>query len=246
MLIYGAKKIGKTSMMRYFRKPFYFMFEPGGSALRIYQKPMPDWRTFTRHVPPFLKQKVFNIAIIDTIDLAYKACFDGTCKKMGIEHPSDESYGKGWEAVKNEFTKWIMMRMMAAKGKGLVMLSHEHIVGIKSRSGMEVTRIEPSMPKQAKEIVDAAVDIWGYYTYDGVKRVLQIQGDDVISAGHRCEGRFLWPDGEPIRYIPMGNSPEQSFKNFEAAFYNKLPREKGGAKKVSVPGSKPTKLKVRK
>lgn len=233
-LIYGAKKIGKTSMMQYFNNPMYFMFEPGGRALRIYQELMQhNWLKFTKLVPQFLKSKKFNVGIIDTADMCYKACFDFTCKRLVIDHPTDEDYGKGWEAVKDEFIKWVMLRLMSSD-KGIVFLSHEHVYEVKSRGGSSSSRIEPSMAKQPREMIDAAVDIWGYYTYDGTQRVLQIEGDEIISAGNRLVDHFLYPDGEPIKYIPMGNNAEQAFRNYERAFHNDLPRESGTKTKKPV------------
>ena len=98
---------------------------------------------------------------------------------------------------------------------------------MKKRDGSSYHRTEPSLPGQAKDVLEGLVDIWAFYTYDKDVRTLIIQGDDFIGAGHRIENRFRYADGEPIKIIPMGKSPKEAYQNFVKAFENKL--EKGGS-----------------
>jgi hypothetical protein len=54
---------------------------------------------------------------------------------------------------------------------------------------------------------------------------LVIGGSDEVDAGHRIDGRFKYPNGEPINTVPMGRSPKEGYRNFVQAFENKMPGE---------------------
>lgn len=220
LLIYGEKKIGKTSMFAYAESAFFMMFEPGGKALSIYQRPIPSWESFKKYVSLVLKSKQFKTVVIDTAEYSYKACLDHVCKKLCIEHPSEEDWGRGWQAVKDEYTREI--NRLLHSGLGIVFLSHYVEKEVKKRDGSTYHHTEPSLPGQAKEVLEGLVDIWAFYTYDHDKRILVIQGDDHIGAGHRVESQFRYVDGTPIRSIEMGDSPKEAYGNFVKAFENKL------------------------
>ena len=144
------------------------------------------------------------------------------CKKMMIQHPADEGWGKGWRAVKNEVAEYVMKLLHS--GKGVIFISHSKEEEIKKGDGAGTHRTSATLTGQAKEMLEGVVDIWAYYTYEAGERVLYILGDDYIDAGHRVEGRFLYADGTPIRKIPMGKSKEEAYENFVKAFNNELPK----------------------
>lgn len=220
LLVYGEKKIGKTSMMSYFPNTIFGMCEPGGKSLEIYQTPIRNWSDMRQFVDAVCKDTFFKTVVIDTADYAYEYCMEHVCKELVIDHPSDEGYGKGWNAVKTEFTKQISKLLHS--GKGVIFISHSKEQEIKSRSGGSYDKITSSMSKQAKDVLEGLVDIWVNYSYDGNRRFLYIQGNDSIDAGHRLKDNFKYADGKPIDRIPMGNSPEESYRNFIAAFNNDL------------------------
>src|ERR1044072_9239001 len=60
MLIYGAKKIGKTSLCSMFDNALFLFFEAGRKALRIFQEPMTSWKKFTRFVQLLKKDERFD------------------------------------------------------------------------------------------------------------------------------------------------------------------------------------------
>lgn len=232
ILLYGAKKIGKTSLASMFPDTFFLFCEPGGKGLSTYSRPVRDWNEFKGYVDLIAKDKKFKTVVIDTSDYAYEYCMDYVCKKLVIDHPSDEGWGKGWKAVKKEFT--LVLTKLLHSGKGVIFISHSREEEISKRSGDKFHRTSNTMPGQAKELLEGIVDVWGFYTYEGKRRVLLIEGDDYIDAGHRLENRFKYPDGSDIRSIPMGSSKEQAFKNFLDAFENKLQKPTTTKKKLKL------------
>lgn len=218
-LLFGEKKIGKTDLTAQYPDTLHLMTEPGGKAQSIFQRAVSDWRTYLGYVRLLKKDKRFRHVSIDVIDILYERCMEHVCSEMGIDHPSDEGYGKGWNAVRKEFTKGILA--LLDTGKGVTFVSHAAEKEIKMRGGETYDRISPTMAGQARDIVEGLVDLWFYYGYEGRRRTLTIQGSDHIGAGHRLKNNFLHPTtGAPITEIDMGSSAEEGYANLIAAFRN--------------------------
>jgi hypothetical protein len=219
-MIYGREKIGKTSLAAQFEDVMFLLFEPGGKSLRIYSRSVSSWREFKEYVVLLEKNKSrFANVCIDTVDICFKFAEEYMCNKLGIDHPSEEEWGKGWGLIQDEFTRQIVR--LCNTGRGVIFISHASEREIKKRK-TTVHRVIPTMSGQARKILEPMVDIWGYYYWDGDNRSLQIVGDEDVSAGHRLIGHF---DG--ITHIPMGTSAKESYENFIAAFDNRL-KIKGG------------------
>lgn len=223
-LLFGEKKIGKTDLSAQFPNTFHLMAEPGGKAQAIFQRPVNGWKEFTGYVKLLEKDKKFRTVVVDTADSLYNYCFDFSLQKLGIDHPADEAYGKGWKAIRDEFEKWI--RRLINTGKGIIFISHATDREIKMRDGEKYHRLQPTMGGQARDVLEALVDLWFYYGYDGSRRVLTIQGSDYIGAGHRLKNNFTFPDGTPVTEIDMGASAEEGYANLLAAFNNKYQKPK--------------------
>lgn len=223
-LIYGERKIGKTSLCAQFEDSIFLFFEPGGKGLSTYQLDIANWRDFQAAVrlltdPDNKDAARFKTIIIDTVDICYDRCLDFVCKKEGISHPSDSAYGKGWKAVESEF-KLQFSRLMLS-GKGVVLTSHAEAKTFTGRRGNEFSKLAPTMSGQSRKYVIGAADIMGYYGYYKNERYLVIAGDEDLDAGHRLSDYFRTPDGERVKAIPMGNSAEEAYSNIVRAFQNK-------------------------
>lgn len=221
MFLFGEKKIGKTSMLAHMEDAIFLMTEPGGKSLAIYQVPITRWKHFTRAVELLETDTRFKTVVVDIADHLFKMCERAVCAKLGIDHPSEEDWGKGWGALRDEFTKWIQ-RLMNIPGKGVIFTSHAVEKKIKrGRNGPEYDRVMATLSGQAKDVIEGMVDMWFYYTYDGDRRVLTLQGDEHISAGHRLTDRFKTPKGKALKEIVMGTSAQEAHHNFMEAFHNR-------------------------
>jgi len=219
-LVFGDKKVGKTSLAAQFPDALFLMTEPGARALPVYQIAILDWRMF-RDTLKLLRTpegKRFQTIVVDTVDLLFKMAETYACQKLGIAHPSEEDWGRGWSAVRDEFTA--QMQVLLNIGKGVILISHATEREIKTRSGTKYDRIQPTMSNQARDIVEGMVDIWAYYTYEGTQRVLQIRGDEHIMAGNRLQENFRY-NGKEVREIHMGSSAQEAYRNLVACFANK-------------------------
>ena len=224
-LLYGREKIGKTSFAAQFPDAFFLMCEPGGKALSIYKRNVMNWAQLRGYVDLLEQNKgQFKTVVVDTVDMAAQMCVKYVCEKLAISHPSDEEWGKGWQAVTDEMSS-VMSRLLKL-GRGVIFISHSKEKELKKRNGTSSHRVIPTMPSQARTVLEPMVDIWAYYCYtDEGKRTLHICGDEHIAAGHRLVDRF-----KNIKEIPMGSSPLKAYENFLAAFENRLASQNGGMK----------------
>jgi hypothetical protein len=219
ILLFGRKKIGKTSLAAQFEDALFLMCEPGGKALRIRQVQVRSWPELKRYVDLAIEDKETRTIVVDTADFAYEYCMDYVCDKMAMGHPSDEAYGKGWKAVRKEFTE--VIGKILHSGKGVVFISHSRDDEFKTRHSESYHKTVSSMPGQAKDVLEGLVDIWANYDYDGQRRVLIIGGSEEVDAGHRLEERFKNADGSPVNRIDMGDNPAEGYRNFVSAFNNR-------------------------
>lgn len=219
ILMFGAKKIGKTTLASMFPDAYFLTTEPGTKALSVYQTEIANWRMMKDAVKAIRKDRRFRTTVLDTVDNAFKMCDEYVCAKLGIESLADADWGKGWGEARKEFEA-VMRALLGAPGKGTILISHSTEKEIKRRDGSKFDRTQPTMATMARDICEAMVDIWAHYDYADGDRVLTIRGDENLTAGHRLQTRFQWK-GQPVEHINMGTTKEEGFANFMAAFNNK-------------------------
>lgn len=220
IILYGEKKIGKTTLLSQFPKAYSFMFEPNDSY-ELYKNDIVDWQDFVELVPQFLAgEHDFESCWIDNGRNCYELAMDFVCKASNCSHPQEKNdYGQTWSKVFKEFSLPIRQLMQSQYGFGVT--CHQTELEIETRTGRTFVQIVPDLSKAAARLFCGEIYNIFYYHYEGTKRFLQIQGDDYVTAGHRMKGHFLTTSGELVHRIPMGNSEEEAYENLIRAFDNK-------------------------
>lgn len=235
MWFYGSPGIGKTSLASMFEDVHFLMFETGGKALRIFQKPINTWPEFRAYLKALAKGgHRFKGTVTDVVEKAHTMCFAYMCKKLVISHPADvQDFGKSWGAIMNEFLE-AMSELASLDDMGTILISHAAMTKRTTRTGEEVEDIHPALSGKPLEALEGAVDLLGYMHIRRGQHVMQIRGTDSIMAKCRLEERFRYTDGSPILYIPLGNSKQEAYENFVAAFNNELspPEKESPPKKI--------------
>lgn len=236
---YGSPGMGKTTLASMFPDAMFLMFEPGGKALKIFQRSVLRWPELQAYTKQLQSQTRFRTSVVDVVEKAYTMCFDYMCKKLVIEHPHDaDDYGKSWGKINNEFYGRIG-DLASIPHMGNILISHAAMTKRKTRTGEEVEDIHPALTGKPLEALEGSVDLLGYMYHRRGQRVMQIQGTDQIMAKCRLEENFRHTDGSQVRLIPLGNSKHEAFDNFMRAFNNELPPPE----KESRPTAKPLKKK---
>jgi len=238
-LIYGRKKIGKTSLVSRFPGAVFFMFEPGTKAQRVFKLPRQggcfvDWKDVRGYIRSLQKEAHrFTTACFDPGNKAYDLCLKYVCERERIAHPGKmKDYGASWKAVSNEFED--IHLQIANAGMAFVVVAHE-------KWDNDRSIVEPKFSPSTEDFYEGVIDNIFYYHYQGAERFLQIRGTEGIVAGTRCEGHFMTADGRPIYKIPMGNSADEAWENLQIAWVNEQTRsfgpdeeEKGGTQKKKL------------
>ena len=204
-LLYGRKKIGKTSLVARFPESIFFLFEPGAKAQAIYKLPtdghcLLDWQDVEGYLDHMKKSKDhgFLTAVFDTGNKAYDLCMRHVIdKELRGKHPGQmKDYGASWRLVSDTFEN--VHVKIASMGMGFVVIAHEKFKDFEGADGKEYTRVEPRFSSSCNEFYEGVIDVIGHYSYIGRERWLQIRGDEFTTAGCRIEGRFLTPKGYQI------------------------------------------------
>ena len=203
-LLYGRKKIGKTSLVARFPESLFFLFEPGAKAQAIYKLPtdghcLMNWSDVNGYLDNMKKNKhEFLTAVFDTGNKAYDLCLRHVVdKELNGKHPGQmKDYGASWRLVGDAFES--VHVKIASMNMGFVVIAHEKFKDFEGADGKEYTRVEPRFSGSCNEFYEGIIDVIGHYSYIGKERWLQIRGDEFTTAGCRIEGRFLTPKGFEI------------------------------------------------
>jgi hypothetical protein len=220
-LIYGQKKIGKTSLWAD-EDALYFMFEPGAKALRIKRVDIATWEDALGYLTALEKAaKKPKTVIIDTGFEAHQKCMTYVCKKEGIEYPREDNFGKDWTKIKNELRGF--HNRLFALGVGVVVLCHETVKENQTYAGVKYDQITPLLAKAGDDFYRAVIDNVWWYHYRGKQRFIQIRGTDHAMSGTALQADrfFKTSSGEPVYAIPIPNDPHKGMEAIRAAFHNK-------------------------
>ena len=212
ILVYGEPKVGKSTMAsKLFPEAIFLATDPTGlEELPVFKVDVRDWTTF-RKVGQEIAQgnHPFEAIVIDTVDELSRFCAEEVLSKLpgarpggGYRHASDWDYGKGWNAISEEFR--LRVAKISALGLPVVFISHAKSRTDKDRAGQEVTRYSPDIGSGGLrdwllKFVDSIFYAEVRPTDDGEVRLLRTMPSETYLAGARQpEGRPALPDPLPL------------------------------------------------
>lgn len=213
---YGLPKIGKTSLALQFPDALLLACEPGAKTHECFQVPIKNWTDLRDIRTELKKKKEFATVIIDTADLAFAYCDKYVCTRLGVEDRADAGWGKGWNAVKREFTDVVLS--ISHTGRGIVFTSHQSMEPYKDHNGKDRQRIIPSLRDKGAFIMNSIVDVWAPILYENGSRVLRMRGNEHIEAGQRLSPK-AFPHVAALDEIPLGKSAEEAYAALFAALF---------------------------
>mgnify|MGYP001271573853 CR=1 FL=1 len=208
LFLYGPEGIGKTTFASQANDPLIIATEAGFKFVEAYVEETSTWEDFVavidaiesawRDDPSYF---LYGALAVDTVDNAFALCQTFVCTKLGIDHPSDEEWGKGYQAVSNEFTH--QMTRLALIDRQLILISHEKTMEVKGRV-LKTMKIVPTLSSTGRRVILPMVDIIGHCGYrmgsDGEatsERVIEFNPSETMEAKDRTG---LLPKILPLNY----------------------------------------------
>jgi GTPase SAR1 family protein len=166
-LIYGPPGIGKSTFVSQAKDVLFLTTDGGLKFISSMHRPIPNWSTFKKYVRALQaeKPKQYKAIAIDVVGSLFKMCRKYVCDKRGIEHQSDEQWGKAYDLVSSEFELEIE-KIVGLDKYGIFFISHSVEKEVKTRlSNMHKTI--PDIPGQVYKIIHPMVDIMAFLGFDG-------------------------------------------------------------------------------
>lgn len=165
--IYGDAGIGKstTAIEMYPDDGYTIDTEGSTTALEGFIEDVGSWELFRKRIGELeTSEHTFQAVTIDTVDVLSDFCADFTLRGLagnpGDErylHASDFEYGKGWAAVKDEFS--LRVAKLCAVVPNVIFISHATTETVKHRNGVERQVARPELgPKGLRSWLEGFVD----------------------------------------------------------------------------------------
>lgn len=211
ILLYGAPKVGKSTLASQFPGALFLATEAGLNALEVYQLPIDSWDAFLLASKEIASgHHEFKTIVIDTVGNLFKFCSDYICKKNGIKHESDLEWGKGYSLVRDEFLR--VITKLTLLPYGVVFIAHADTMEIKTRTGT-ISKAVPQLNKGARDILVPIVDCLWFcdieQTLEGYERIIHTKPTENWDAGDRT-GKM--PEEVPMRYETLIKAFEEAIR----------------------------------
>lgn len=197
--IYGAPFSGKTTFANQFPDPLMLNTDGNTSfvdaqRIRIKDEWEKDgdsfkkifaWEVF-KSVLELLEKKdnSFKTIVVDLLEDLFNSCRLYICKKLGIEHESEDSY-RAWDMVRTEFLT-VIKRLMNLDYENIVLISHEDSTkDLTRKSGDKITTIKPNIRENIANKVAGMVDMVARVVAEDDKRMLSLKPSEVVFGGSR-------------------------------------------------------------
>lgn len=165
-ILYGPAGVGKSTFLASAKNVLFLTTDSGHKFINSLHRPIKDWAMFKKYIKMIVADKPDYSAIcLDNVDGIFKMCRKYICDKRGIEHQSDEKWGKAFDLTASEF-ELELMKLTFLQKYGLYFISHSSTREIKTTFS-EKTFTSPTMPGQVYKILVPIADIMAYYGLDG-------------------------------------------------------------------------------
>lgn len=198
-LFYGEAGTRKTTVAAAFENSLLAAFEIGYKFIDgVHAQPLQKWTDFKKFVRELKKQAVrdkYETIVIDTVSLAYNACYDYVLQQNDIEDPGDLGFGKGWRLIRKEFEK--VMLSITQMGYGLVLIAHSDEMAATEKKAA-VTKVD--IDKRPATIIKGLADFIFYLRKeykDGMEQIHENKTvyayTNLVSIESKTRSRYFTP-----------------------------------------------------
>ena len=201
VLIYGGSFSGKTTFADQFPDPI--MLNTDGNTANItaqcihikdevklngrISERVYAWNIFKEYLTLLeAKQNNFKTVVVDLVEGMYEYCRSYIFAKEGIEHESDQGFGKGYALVEKEFVD-VMKRVCNLDYENIILISREtNNTNVTKKTGESISVIKPDLRDKISNTLTGMVDLVGRVVVDNdTNRKLSFKNDEYVFGGGR-------------------------------------------------------------
>lgn len=233
--IYAPPGFGKTTWANDWPNALFAACEPGTAALEAAEVPVRSWEDFIAVLDAIEREEHgWSTLVIDTVDMLHHFCRASVCRDLGIGHPSEAAYAKGWALLSDRWTGAInRASRLQARGQRAVcsvFIAHEKRTALTENVDGRVvdtgrTLVTTNLAPSARGILHSALDFvyHGEFASEdgpgGIKkgdRIIRTQPislphAEIFAKGRGSLGQKL-PEVLPLDFMALARAFNATFK----------------------------------
>ena len=187
LLLYGAPKVGKTTMLSVLDDCLIIDTEKGGRMLEGYITEVNSRKELIETLLEIKDSKdvKYKYIAIDTIDKVAEWAERRVCEEEGVKAIADLAFGKGYGMVRDKVTKTISHFKEVAEN--LIIIGHRKVAYAVTDGNPIVIPESIDLTGKLKNVVMAGSDAIGYvYRNEKEELMVSFKANEAIEAGSRC------------------------------------------------------------
>ena len=199
LLLYGAPKVGKTTMLSKLDDCLIIDTEKGSRMIEGYIQEVNSRDELIETLIAIKESKdvKYKYIAIDTIDKVAEWAERRVCEEEGVTSIADLAFGKGYGLVREKVSQTVSHFKEVAEH--LIIIGHRKVAYAVTEGNPIVIPESIDLTGKLKNVVMAACDAIGYvYRNDKEELMASFKSNDAIEAGSRCphlkgqDVKFKW------------------------------------------------------
>ena len=198
LLLYGAPKVGKTTMLSVLDDCLIIDTEKGGRMIEGYIQEVNSREELINTLIEIKESKdvSYKYIAIDTIDKVAEWAERQVCKEEGVAAIGDLAFGKGYGMVREKVSRTLSAFKEVAEH--LIIIGHRKVAYAVTEGNPIVIPESIDLTGKLKNVIMAGCDAIGYVYRNEDELMVSFKANDAIEAGSRCphlkgrEVKFKW------------------------------------------------------
>ena len=199
LLLYGAPKVGKTTMLSKLDDCLIIDTEKGARMVEGYIQEVNSRDELIETLIDIKDSKdvSYKYIAIDTIDKVAEWAERRVCEEESVKSIADLAFGKGYGLVREKVTKTVSAFKEVAEH--LIIIGHRKVAYAVTEGNPIVVPESLDLTGKLKNVIMSSCDAIGYvYRNDKEQLMVSFKANEAIEAGSRCahlkgkEVKFEW------------------------------------------------------
>ena len=187
LLLYGAPKVGKTTMLSKLDDCLIIDTENGANMVEGYIEAVSNREELLNLLIELKDSKdvKYKYIALDTIDKIADWAEARVCEEEGVRSLADLAFGKGYGLMREKVSKTI--EAFSGVTEHLIIIGHRKAAYAVTEGNPIVIPESLDMTGKLKNIIMSRSDAIGYVFREDDKLKVSFQANEAIEAGSRCE-----------------------------------------------------------